>query len=399
MSINYNAFAIIFASLLAFGGPALAADPPADKAAPSVFHSPASTWKAGEPQRVSAVVEADWNLQRLFVELRIIAGTDESAIFAEMERACRTVADSRWIGPTRACQVPFRRANDQKFIAKLPGELVQPPGLTYFIAGVATEGEAPIPYFASAKAPHTVLVSGETDATRTAQRLDRHHGNRNRIELRGDATLFGPARVLTPEGAFRSDNFSDRYGGGDVIYTHRLLGMLYAFRLGIGVMRGTRPTYVGADGQRRGTGQGDSPGLNYGWAELDFEFFRSFSMAIRVNLGASEDGFAGGVGALFRVGPHFSTHLEVGIDWVNTVGPKGWATFHWDTVPYVPMALSVELTTYPSDAFNAMGTRLYYDLGFDITEDYSLTVRVGYAKRSDSYLGGLIVGLATAYEF
>lgn len=366
---------------------------------PSIYHVAPATWRAGQSYQLTAEVIADWTYERLWADVRPAAGHARDLVFADFAEACQTIMDARYLPSTGACEVPLLHTQGRRWVARLPSAFVQPPGLTYFIAAQAPGAEARA-HFASAAQPHPVLVHGESPRTQRQERLERHEGHRNQLAVRGEATVFGAARVQTPRGPRRSDSLSDRFGGGELVYTHRLLKTLYAFRIGISTLWGHRGTYEGHTGTESIARDGDDePGLVLGFGELDFELHRSLSFALRLSLGASAEAFAGGAGGAIRIGPHFATHAEIGVDYVSAGGARGWLKFAWDTVPSVPMALTIELTELPEGGWNELGTRLLYDLGVDLSEAVTLLARVGYAKRTSSHEGGFVAGLATTWEF
>jgi hypothetical protein len=72
--------------------------------------------------------------------------------------------------------------------------------------------------------------------------------------------------------------------------------------------------------------------------------------------------------------------------------------FAWDTVPEVPMALTIDLSQRPNES-GPTGTRLLYDVGLETSESLTLDARLGYASRSGGVDGGFVAGLGAAYEF
>ncbi|MCC6621159.1 MAG: hypothetical protein IT385_07885 [Deltaproteobacteria bacterium] len=375
--------------------PALA--PPDNAPPPLLFHAPESTARAGEQLAVVARVLAEARLETLWVEVRPAAGAEAHAVFDRFDDACREGAGI-YEAERHACRFELkRRTSAETFGVVVPGELVQPPGISYTLLMRTRAGDTEAA-FATPERPHPVLVHGETAATRRADRLERHRGHTSRVALRSDATFFGPARVDAAAGEARSEPFSDRYGSVEVDYTSRPLTTVYAFRLGLGLMRGQRAT-VEQDGRETSTGSGPEPGLNYGYGEIDFEVGRIFYLTPRLTLGASEAGFAAGVGASATIGRPTTTRLVLGVDWVSGLGARGWLTFAWTTVPGFPMGLTVELTEHPDNEASALGSRLLYDLGIEIGESFELGLRVGYAQRATSFDGGFVVGLGGSWDF
>ena len=124
-----------------------------------------------------------------------------------------------------------------------------------------------------------------------------------------------------------------------------------------------------------------------------------FYVTPRLTRGASEVGFAAGLGLATTIGSPTSTHLGLGADWVTEIGTKGWLAFRWRTVPGFPMSLTVELTEHPDPDSNALGTRLLYDVGLELGDSFTLDLRAGYAQRANAFDGGFVVGLGGTFDF
>lgn len=348
---------------------------PADQAL-SVFHVPPSAADAGEAVTLRAIVAQDWKAASLAVWVRPLGSDD----------------------PYTA--VPLLRAPDGNFAAIVEGRTLQPPGIEYYVASVDPEGASHL-HFASPEAPHPILTAGETEESEQAARLARHHGHRSSFEARGQYTLYGRKLVYTPD--FRkteTEAWSDRYWSGEFEYTYRSLGVLYDIFFGIGVMRGNFATVV-FDGQTLpadGT-RADDPGLNYGYGGVTLELFQNLSFAAHLTLGASARGFAAGAGALVRIGRIAGTRLEVGGELLQDAGDKGFLRFAWDTVPRVPMALTMEIDGWPDSTANPSGTRLFYEAGVELTSQLTLAGQVGRVTREDAVDSGWMGGVTTRWEF
>ena len=196
-----------------------------------------------------------------------------------------------------------------------------------------------------------------------------------------------------------SDPFSDRFFTSEFEYTYRILAGLHDIRFGMGLLRGQRATLNQGELELEPSGEGlSSPGLNYGWSEANFEVHRNFSVGGRLILGASEEGFAAGVGGVVRIGQIAGTHLAVGGEALQDAGNIGFMTFAWDTVPDFPMALTIEVSQRPDADLNPLGTRMIYDLGWNVTGGLTLNARVGYAARTQGLEGGPIFGVGATYE-
>ncbi len=343
--------------------------------APNALHTPPAALEAGEAMILKVVVDRDWKLDKLWVDLRGRGGAE-------------------WT------RLPLLRTEGAVFAVRVPQAMLQPPGVEYCIASVDLEGTTRA-HFASQQAPHAVQINGDTEETRLAERLSMHGGRRSSFKAFGEATLYGRRLELVEGGAReRTDAFSDTFWTSDLEYTYRTLGALYDIRFGLGLMRGQRSTLQNGDVVIGGGGDeaAPEPGLNYGWSEANLALNRNFSLGGRLILGASEEGFAAGVGGVLRIGDIAGTHLAVGGQLLQDAGNVGFMTFAWDTVPRAPMALTIEITERPDADANPLGTRMLLDLGFEVVEGLTLTARIGYAARNEAVEGGPVFGVGATYE-
>lgn len=346
---------------------------------PVVVHIPPSAWDAGEPCPISAEVVGDWLLDGLWIGYRP-AGSDQPY-----------------------AHIDLRRAPDNTFVAIVPAEDMQPPGLEYFVASSAVDGERR-DHFASEDAPYAIAVTGVTDEMRFDERLARHRGHRSELAVRGEFTRYGRRQVGSDDGWYEGGetytNGGDWYWIGELEYTYRFLDLLYDIHFGLGVSRGASTTVL-----RNGTTEalvplsGGDPGINYGYSGVTLEFTRLLSIETDLIFGASEEGFSAGVGALMRLGRIAGTRLEVGAEVVGQSGSVGFFRFAWTTVPKVPMALTVELNDWPNRDANPAGARMIYELGWQVSDAVRIDAMAGYGARTDGIEGGPVVGLGTAVEF
>jgi hypothetical protein len=349
---------------------------------PTITHHPVASLTSDRRVRIDTRIDGDWKLEQAWVGVRPM---NSSADY-------RTIA--------------LERTGDEEFAAIVPAELVEPPGLEYYIASRAKDGRERT-HFTSQDKPHRLLVE-PTDAEHDLnRRLARYDGNRSQFQLRGEYISYGPRQVRSYNlggdvsgDDLVSDAGSDTYWVTELEYTYRVLSWLHDIRFGLGRLRGSQPT-VTIEGEARPLAFDENatdPGYDYGFGEANLAFHENFSLGLRLVLGASDDGFAAGGGALFRIGPMSGTHLELGGELQAEIGNRGWMSFAWDTVPKVPMALTIELSERPNDS-GPTGTRLLYDVGLETSESLTLDARVGYASRSGGIEGGFVAGLGATYEF
>jgi hypothetical protein len=245
---------------------------------------------------------------------------------------------------------------------------------------------------------------GETAATRRADRLARHHGHRSELTVDGEWTRYGDRLAVTPYGERMGVTApgTDEYWLTSATYTYRLLDDLYDIHFGIVIMRGSLAQIESSAGEVLPAdvpAGSDDPGFYAGRGGVTYEVGRLFSLESDLILGATETGFAAGVSGLVRIGQIAATRAELSVDFIPEAGSTGTFRFAWDTVPQVPMSLSVEVSDRPLGDSVPSATRMLFDAGVELTSGLTLSGRVGYGARTDGLKGGPILGLGTTISF
>ena len=354
--------------------PATTAVARSDRPMPAIYHAPPGHTAAGVDMRVDVEVPGDWLYESMWVMYRP-AGSQGAYTARELKRSEELVHSSI-----------------------IRGAEVQPPGLEYYIVSRDPEGTERI-HFGAPESPHPVVVTGETAESVMRDKLERHKGNRSEFTLDTNLTTLGSRRV-SPGSDEVTVNGSDFYWTAEFGYRYRPLTALYDFSFGVGRMRGARGA-VALDGgglQALGSEFGP-PGMDYGFGAATIELQRYFSMEGKLILGASDRGFAAGVGGLARIGQIGSTNLEISGELVQDVGNSGSVRFNWDTVPYVPMSLRIDLTQRPGGATNPLARRLVYSAGAEIGRHVTVTGEIGVASRNNAVDNGMVGGLKAAVAF
>lgn len=328
---------------------------------PTVLHTPISSAVAGKALTIRARVVGDWQVARMAVHYRPAGGIWQST--------------------------PVERSRDGGWLGRIPAAAVNSAGLDYYIDSTAVDG-ATRQHFASEAAPHPVRVFGDSPIDVQADQLARYEGARSRVRVDGRLVAYG----AQPEGDGRTDRFSDRLWQGEAEYTFRPLTWLHDMRFGFGLMRAEWPAVDEAP--LRGD---DTPGLNYGYGEINIELHRWFSFGGRLILGASELGFTAGIGAVARIGDISGTHFEARYSTIGDVGDATALRFRWNTVPRFPMALGIEFTDWPAGDDDA--ANLVYDVGFEIDPRWTINAEVGSTGRANSLDGGFQAGLGLMADF
>lgn len=353
--------ALALAAVLAAAGPA---------SAESVSHVPPSQADAGEALALNATVDRAW----------------ESTITLHFR-------GSRAGGWATA---EFRR-DGERWVAIIPAENVQAPGVEYYIDAVSKDGQV-VPQFASATDPHVVLVRRQDVDVRRDRELARYDGKRSRLRGSAEWVDFGERRFRV-DGETR--RIPDRYYRLDADFSYLLLAYpLKAVRIGFTQLLGETPdTYredpldCGADPDceiRAGFKVG-------GWTELRFSVMEGVEADARGSVMATKEGFKIGGRTELRVGVEDGSHVALGAEILGDVGTSAFFRLGWDTVPQAPMTATVEMLDYPAD-HRAAGVRLIYDVAHPFPGGLRIGARASYQAR-DERVGGLGGGLTAAMDF
>ena len=335
-----------------------------------VFHAPLPRAPSGKPIRFQVRVKRDWLLESVTLMVRV-----------PHETAARGF--------------PMLRSRTSGFEATVPAALIRHGVLTYSIQSKGKDGVIR-QHFATSAQPHPVTIYGYSSVDTRDKRLARYGGHRSRFALRGDVVAYGSR----PFGAgTRSERYSDQYWRAEAEYTYRTLDVLHDFRFGIGVMRAQWPTDTAGTAlveREEDDTVPDTPGVNYGFGEVNFELHRWFSTGARLILGATGEGFAAGLGAIARIGDLTSTHLSARIEGLQDVGISTDLRLHWTTIPRFPMNLGTEYTNWPASLPQA--ANLSYGVGWEASDAFTIELKIGNAKRAGSFDAGVQGGLSVLIE-
>jgi hypothetical protein len=267
------------------------------------------------------------------------------------------------------------RTESGQFVLEVPAASVLAPGLEYWIEA---DGAA---IFAGPEAPYFVTVVPSDDARRAESALRANGGRRSRARVEADYVDFGARGGV-----------SDRYVRTEADYSYSLYRAVYTIRIGGGALRGETPE-PGLAGMPV---SGNTPGLDYGFAEIRFRLGERVFFDGRGLLGATDEGFQPGGAAALLLGHPETVYVQLGLETLGRIGTCGWLKLRWDTVPRVPMAITLALSDFPARE-RPTGVRLALEATHDIGP-LTLLVRAGYQAR-DAEIGGATAGLGMQYAF
>jgi hypothetical protein len=371
------------AAAVALGAPAAPGAPPAPQGPgePRAHHDPVVTARAHE-------------------DLRIIVTLDHG----EQIRTAGVVYRSPK-GPELRI-VPLQRGEGPGYLAIIPGEEVQAPGIAYAIEIERLDGRR-VPLFASRAELQPVEVMDERMDVRERALLKRLEGRRSVVSATSELVRFGSTRSThaipcaagqteCAQGTMVIPQVDDQYWRVEVGYTYRPLRTVAEFSLRIGVVRGTSLVQLTTyDASRY------KVGLNYAEPSVRFRLHDSWHLDLELYTSITEIGFSVGGGGALLIGDPLGTHLTlggaaVGVTRDTYFGSRFYARYDVQLHRRVRFAPVVEVTDMPhADTF---GVRLYGDLDAAVYRGFSLGVRGGYqARRSTS--GGVGLGGTAALAF
>jgi hypothetical protein len=308
------------------------------------------------------------------------------------------VLQYRPVGLDSWSTLPFDRGKGNEWVAVVPADQVQAPGVEYFIASRASsESAEQLDEFASAAAPHQVGILVDAREQRRARDLTRAKFKRSRVRASGEYVSYGARQA-------DANTIDDHYYRVDADFGYRLLAYpLEEIRFGYTRLEGYVPQSPREVPQACRNDATSDECRKYagfkvgGWFELGFGMAEGVRLDLRGIVVANQEGAAPGMRGELRTGSIDGNHIALGFEYTKDVGSSGFFRLGWDTVPEVPMAATVEVTDYPA-ASRATGVRLIYDVFHPFPNGLRLGGRVGYAAR-DRRIGGATAGLSASLDF
>ncbi|HEY5946363.1 MAG TPA: hypothetical protein VIV40_12760 [Kofleriaceae bacterium] len=294
------------------------------------------------------------------------------------------VAHVRAHGSTTYKPIELVRRDDAHWVAVVPADTVEPPGIDYYLDA----GDQPV--FASADWPHTMTVRSTPEDERRGRDLMRAHGRRSKLNTTFDWVEYGRK-------TYGMTKLDDNYYRVDGDFSYRLLAYpLEEIRIGGTYMIGQ--TLAAAD-QPCPTSEPctNEAGVKAGWFELGLAAVEGVRLDARMIAMATAEGFAIGGRGEARLGARDASHVAIGAEYLADVGSNGFFRLGWGKVPRLPMSATVEVTNLPASN-RATGVRLYYDVAREVAPGVRLGLRVGYAARYQS-VAGFTGGAGASVEF
>jgi hypothetical protein len=287
-------------------------------------------------------------------EVVLRAVTDDLETGQGLVARWRAAPDAPW------SSVPFLRAQDGAWVARLPTSQLPAGPVAYYLE--ASAGPDQGPRFGDPERPWSVDLFEEAGALRAEEELERLRGQRSQARTGGTWRPWA-----------EDDHTWSAWGE----FSYRPLGAVRSFRLGIERVRGITPV----DGQPIDTG------YDRGYSEVEFALTPRWSISPEIDLGAQEEFTAGG-GISTRIGLEAGTHARLGFWGLGGVALSASGAFYWDTVPRLPMGIFFEWTDGP--ARTRWGSRLGYEVGVRLGDHAELRAQAAWQGRTavEGALGG-----------
>ncbi|WP_224243252.1 hypothetical protein [Hyalangium gracile] len=329
---------------------------------------------------------------------QVFSGRGELVLEAEVTPAFRLgqlVAHHRVAGQSTFQETAFTLIEPSHYAATLPLPPEQRAPVEYYLTVRDTDGKQSFP-FASAEAPHTVLIQVPDKELEREALLASHGHRRSRVALFAEYVDYGSTRAGTVR-------YLDRYYRLEADYLHRLLTdvagiRVDSIRIGVGHLRARIPPSelpIPSEFPPLEIPPTRRTGLDYGFSELEVSLSPHFGYTTRLVLGGNAEGFAAGLGGRLRIGPVRGSHVELEGETTSGLGSSGTVRLAWDTVPRVPMSAAIQVTSFPD---GPTGVRLLYRADFELSPSLTLGAQVGYQARI-SISGGPTLGLASSYAW
>jgi hypothetical protein len=293
----------------------------------------------------------------------------------------------------------LRADGDGYLRGEIPGALVAPPGVEWFVETADRDGE-PAAAIGSQGAPQRIVV----DDVREPEVAPR---GRSRVTMALDYVDF--------DGGLR-DGF-DQYTQAELDFMYRFQRpAVYAFRLGFGTLVGTGgpkdvidedPTNSCQENDGTGAYRCRDVSFTYGYVETETRIRPNLSLMLRPQIGRLtvsesevadpddclaaelEDGCsvgkAYGFRARVRLGEETATNLVVGLAATSNVGTVFEAAYTWVAQPALPVVLAVQVTDLP--VAENLGVRIVGDVGWRRVSWVYPSLRLSYQARDVDHAG------------
>ena len=294
-------------------------------------------------------------------------------------------------------EVEFKRGAPGPYVAEIPEEAVNPPGISYLIELEGTDGTHSS-VFATRAEPQRVLIPEELMDARERALLQRLAGHRSVFAASGEYVDFGYSKAnVSSSAGFSTQSVHDEFFRVEGSYTYRPLRVVTEFSLRIGVVRGNSPVPL-SDVQAPGKTDADrfKVGLNYGAPTVRLRLTDIVHLEGEFLTSVTETGFSVGTGASILIGDPYASKLTLGFESIQVFGTRLWSRLDITANDRISVAPVIEVTNMPhADNY---GVRLLAEVTGQLGQGFSAAVRGGYQARVSTG-GGPSAGATLGYAF
>jgi hypothetical protein len=272
---------------------------------------------------------------------------------------------------------------------RIPGAMVSPPYVEYFVEIVRGDKATAQPVIGSAEMPQRITVDVSVEVPPPD------------VEGRSRVTLF--VDYVDFDGAGRA---FDQYLHAEIDFMYRFRRPIHSLRLGFGAIggKGGPKDVIDADPEGCLEVAGDPASyrcrrvnLHYGYLELEHRVNDVVSFMVRPLAGSAwrdprrEEGLdreffsAVGLRTRLRLGHETGTNLVLGVQLIEQLGSSLEGVFTWDVVPHFPIVLSAIVTDQPVP--EDFGVRLVADVGWRGPSWVVPSLRLSYQARDLDHAG------------
>ena len=287
-----------------------------------------------------------------------------------------------WLHYRKAGAISYKRAllsreGDLYLRGAIPSEVVDAPGVEYFVEVARTDGTIGTA-IGTPQEPLQVQVDRPSIASAFAG-----GDGRSRATIRSSVLDFA---TFDARGGDRTDFFTMV----EADFAYRVTGWLSAVRSGFGAVHGR-----GGFADRVYTEDTPAPavGFNYGYAEVEVQHPDGrVGLALRGIGGVGREGFGLGVEGRLRVGDPDTTNVTLGSSRIAELGFLSELRLQVEAIHRMPLGFTVAVTDQPNEG--DLGMLFAADVGWRVLDWLAPTVRVSYQARTVVHSGaGAGIGL------
>ncbi len=309
------------------------------------------------------------------------AAPGESAALAFLVEDPDTLSTA-WLHYRKAGAISYKRAllareGDLYLRGAIPAEVVDAPGVEYFVEVARTDGTIGTAV-GTPQEPMQVQVERPSIATAFAG-----GDGRSRATIRSSVLDFA---TFDARGGDRTDFFTMV----EADFAYRVTGWLSAVRSGFGAVHGR-----GGFADRVYTDDTPAPivGFNYGYGEVEVQHpSQRVGLALRGIGGVGREGFGLGVEGRLRVGDPDTTNVTLGSSRIAELGFLSELRLQVEAIHRTPLGFTVAVTDQPNEG--DLGMLFAADVGWRLLDWLAPTVRLSYQARTVIHSGaGAGIGL------